>query len=65
MSPAAVLVLALCGLAGWAIARHEGHPVWGVFVSVLLGPLGVILVAVSGLLARRRRARTPSPERLR
>jgi hypothetical protein len=57
MSPIVVLILATCGLAGWAIARHEVHPIWGACVGVLLGPLGVGLVAVSGWFAARRRTR--------
>ena len=56
MSPITVLILAACGWAGWAIARREGHPVWGAFAGVLLGPLGVGIVAISGWFAARRRA---------
>lgn len=54
MSPIVVFILAACAVAGWAIARHEGHPVWGAFMGALLGPVGVALVAFSGWRARRR-----------
>lgn len=60
MTPGAVIVillLALCGWAGWAIARHEGHPFWGAVMGVVLGPVGVAVVAFSGWHARRHRRR--------
>lgn len=57
MTPITVFILAACGLTGWAIARHEGHPVWGAFVGVLLGPIGIIVVAISGWRAARQRNR--------
>ena len=56
VTPAVVFVLLACAIAGWAIARHEGHPVWGALAGLLLGPPGVICVAVSGWFAYRRGA---------
>lgn len=48
-----ITLLALCAVAGWAIARHENHPVWGALMGAALGPIGLTLVAISGWRAHR------------
>jgi hypothetical protein len=42
----AVIVIA-CAAAGSAIGARKGHPVWGLFMGLLLSVLGVAIVALS------------------
>lgn len=43
---ALLIVGIVCGVTGWAIASHAGRPVRGAVIGALMGPLGVLVVAV-------------------
>ncbi len=43
-----VMVLLTCALIGWALGAPKGQGVPGCFGGLLLGPIGVVLVLVSG-----------------
>lgn len=42
-----ILAVAACAVAGCAIGARKGHPVWGLFMGLLLSLPGVVIVALS------------------
>lgn len=46
MTPIVVLILIVCAIAGALIGSRSGHRINGMFFGLLLGPLGVLIVAL-------------------
>jgi len=46
MTPLVVLILIACGIAGALIGQRSGHRINGMFFGLLLGPIGVLIVAL-------------------
>ena len=49
MTPEMTLILMfwlICGIVGSLIGRPTGFPVWGFFAGVLLGIIGIAIVAL-------------------
>ena len=46
MTPLIVLGLIVCGIAGALIGARSGHRINGMFFGLVLGPAGVLIVAL-------------------
>lgn len=46
MTPVVILALVVCGIVGALIGNRSGHRVNGMFFGLLLGPIGVLIVAL-------------------
>lgn len=57
MTPLVIFLAIAFAIAGWAIAKQEGHPVWGAAMGLLLGPVGVAVVLINFLVVRAREQR--------
>jgi hypothetical protein len=45
MPPWVVVVALICAVIGLFVGNPKGHPVWGLFLGLLLGPIGIIVIA--------------------
>ena len=46
MTPVIALIWVVCAIAGALIGARSGHRINGMFFGLLLGPLGVLIVAL-------------------
>lgn len=46
MTPLVVLALIVCGIIGALIGARSGHRVNGLFFGLILGPVGLLIVAL-------------------
>jgi hypothetical protein len=46
MTTLIVIALLICGIAGSLIGRPKGYPVWGFFLGLFLGVLGVAVMTL-------------------
>lgn len=46
VTPIVVLIALVCAIAGALIGSRSGHRINGMFFGLLLGPLGVLIVAL-------------------
>lgn len=43
---ALIVILVLAAVAGALIGSRKGYPVWGFFLGLILGPAGVLVIAL-------------------
>ena len=46
MTPLIVLILIVCAIIGALLGERSGHRINGMFFGLLLGPIGVLIVAL-------------------